>query len=172
MMNIPLGDFNRGAVGQPSFEVQGQRLAPNICYEDLFGEELGARFADPAKSPTIFVNISNIGWFGNSIAIDQHLNISRMRAIEFERPFIRATNTGATVVIDHTGRVTHALPRHTRGVLTADVQGRGGDVSNGHGLTPFAQWVARFSLWPYWLLGAGTVLIAAWRSRSRTAQMI
>ena len=167
MMNIPLGDFNRGAVGQASFEVQGQRLAPNICYEDLFGEELGARFADPAKSPTIFVNISNIGWFGNTIAIDQHLNISRMRAIEFERPFIRATNTGATVIIDHTGRVTHSLPRHTRGVLTGQVQGRGGDASNGYGLTPFAQWVSRFGLWPYWLLGIGTVLIAVWRRRAR-----
>ena len=43
MMNIPLGDFNRGAVGQASFEWLGQRLAPNVCYEDLFGEELGAR---------------------------------------------------------------------------------------------------------------------------------
>ena len=168
MMNIPLGDFNRGAVGQPSFEVQGQRLAPNICYEDLFGEELGARFADPAKSPTIFVNISNIGWFGNTVAIDQHLNISRMRAIEFERPFIRATNTGATVIIDHTGRVTHSLPRHTRGVLEAEVQGRGGSIENGFGLTPFAQWVSRFGLWPYWLLGIGTVLIAAWRKRTRS----
>ena len=167
MMNIPLGDFNRGGVGQPSFEVQGQRLAPNICYEDLFGEELGARFADPAKSPTIFVNVSNIGWFGNTVAIDQHLTISRMRAIEFERPFIRATNTGATVIIDHTGRVTHSLPRHTRGVLTAQVQGRGGSVENGFGLTPFAHWVSRFGLWPYWLLGITTVLIAVWRKQIR-----
>ena len=167
MMNIPLGDFNRGAVGQPSFETQGQRLAPNICYEDLFGEELGARFAQAAQSPTIFVNISNIGWFGNTIAIDQHLNISRMRAIEFERPFIRATNTGATVIIDHTGRVTHALPRYTRGVLTAQVEGRGGSADNGFGLTPFARWVSRFGLWPYWLLGIGVVLIAAWRKRAR-----
>ena len=167
MMNIPLGDFNRGAVGQASFEVHGQRLAPNICYEDLFGEELGARFADPAKSPTIFVNVSNIGWFGNTVAIDQHLNISRMRAIEFERPFIRATNTGATVIIDHTGRVTHSLPRHTRGVLVGAVEGRGGDVSNNYGVTPFAQWVSRFGLWPYWLLGIGTVLIAVWRKRVR-----
>ncbi len=172
MMNIPLGDFNRGAVGQPSFEVQGQRLAPNVCYEDLFGEELGARFADPAKSPTIFVNVSNIGWFGNTVAIDQHLNISRMRAIEFERPFIRATNTGATVIIDHTGRVTHSLLRHTRGVLTAEVQGRGGSVENNFGLTPFAQWVSRFGLWPYWLLDIGTVLIAAWRKRVRVANLL
>ncbi len=109
IVDIPLADFNSGAVSQPSFDWQGQRVAPNICYEDLFGEELAARFRDPALSPTLFVNISNIAWFGNTVAIDQHLNISRMRAIEFERPMLRATNTGATAVIDHTGQVTHLL---------------------------------------------------------------
>ena len=153
MMNIPLGDFNRGPVGQASFAWQGQRLAPNVCYEDLFGEELGARFADPAAAPTIFVNVSNIGWFGNTVAIDQHLAISRMRALEFGRPFIRATNTGDTAIIDHNGRVTHRLPRYTRGVLQGEVQGR-------NGLTPYARWVSRFGLWPWWLL-AGSVLLLA-----------
>ncbi|MES3001766.1 MAG: apolipoprotein N-acyltransferase, partial [Pseudomonadota bacterium] len=53
MMNIPLGDFDRGPLGQSAFEWQGQRLAPNICYEDLFGEELAIQFADEAKAPTI-----------------------------------------------------------------------------------------------------------------------
>ena len=48
----------------------------------LFGEELAARFADPARAPTAFVNVSNIAWFGDSVAIDQHLHISRMRALE------------------------------------------------------------------------------------------
>lgn len=153
MMAIPLGDFSRGAVGQPSFAWQGQRLAPNICYEDLFGEELGARFADRAAAPTIFVNVSNIGWFGNTVAIDQHLNISRMRSLEFDRPFIRATNTGDTAIIDHTGRVTHSLPRLTRGVLVGDVEGR-------VGTTPFAWWVARLGLWPLWMVGVGVVLVA------------
>ena len=146
LMNIPLGDFNRGAVGQPSFDWQGQRLAPNICYEDLFGEELGARFVDAATAPTIFVNVSNIGWFGNTVAIDQHLQISRMRSLEFGRPMIRATNTGATVIINHRGEVTQALPRHTRGALVGDVQGRSG-------ITPYAWWVGRFGLWPLWALG-------------------
>ena len=60
LMNIPLGDFNRGALAQPSFAWQAQRLAPNICYEDLFGEELAARFGDPAAAPTAFMNLSNI----------------------------------------------------------------------------------------------------------------
>ncbi|MEO7106358.1 MAG: apolipoprotein N-acyltransferase, partial [Rhodoferax sp.] len=160
MMNIPLGDFNRGAIGQPSYPWLGQRLALNICYEDLFGEELGARFLDAAHAPTIFVNVSNIGWFGDSVAIDQHLQISRMRALEFERPMLRATNTGATVIIDHTGRVTASLPRSTRGVLVGEVQGR-------TGTTPFAWWVARFGLWPIWLIALAIVLIAVRAQRKR-----
>ena len=155
MMNIPLGDFNRGDLGQPSFEWMGQRLAPNICYEDLFGEELGVRFLDPATAPTIFVNVSNIGWFGDTTAVDQHLHISRMRALEFQRPFVRATNTGATVIMDHEARITAALPRYTRGVLEGEVQGR-------KGLTPYAWWVARLGLWPVWLL-ALVIVGVAWR---------
>jgi apolipoprotein N-acyltransferase len=146
LMNIPLGDFNRGEVGQASFDWKGQRLAVNICYEDLFGEELAARFIDPALAPTMFVNISNIAWFGDSVAIDQHLQISRMRALEFSRPMIRATNTGATVIIDHRSQVAQALPRLTRGTLTGDVEGRSS-------MTPYAWWTARFGLWPWWLLG-------------------
>jgi len=150
MMNIPLGDFNRGDVGQASFLWQGQRLAPNICYEDLFGEELAARFHAGTAAPTIFVNVSNIAWFGNTIAIDQHLQISRMRALEFERPMLRATNTGATVIIDRFGNVTHALPRHTRGVLVGEVEG-------GTATTPYAWWAARLGLWPLWLAAAAVV---------------
>ena len=154
LMHIPLGDFSRGALVQPPFVFRGQRLAPNICYEDLFGEELGARFADPASAPTVFVNLSNIGWFGNTLAIDQHLAISRMRALEFERPMVRATNTGATAIIDHRGSVLQQLPRDRRGVLLGQVQGRSGAP------TPYAFWVSRWGLWPLWG-GALLVLLAA-----------
>ena len=166
MLNIPLGDFNRGTVGQPSFEWQGQRIAPNICYEDLFGEELAARFSDPAQAPTVLVNFSNIGWFGNTLAVDQHLQISRMRALELERPMVRATNTGATVIIDHRGVVTHALERFSRGVLRGEVHGRGLGVSGDAGITPFAWWASRWGLWPLWLL-AGLGVAAGWLGRRR-----
>ncbi len=157
MMNIPLGDFNRGPVTAPSFNVKAERVAPNICYEDLFGEDLAARFVDAATAPTLFANISNIGWFGDSIAIPQHLNLSRMRALEFQVPMLRATNTGATAVIDHRGVVTHSLPPHQRGVLEASVQGRSG-------VTPFAWWAGRFYLWP--LIGLGG-LVVLWRAFKR-----
>jgi apolipoprotein N-acyltransferase len=160
MMNIPLGDFNRGSLGQSPFEWKGERLAPNICYEDLFGEELGVQFADAALAPTILVNVSNIGWFGNTVAIDQHLQISRMRAIEFERPMIRATNTGATAIIDDRGHVTEMLPRYTRGVLVGEVAGHSSTI------TPYAWWVSRFGLWPLWLLGLGLLAVATlWHRR-------
>lgn len=150
MMNIPLGDFNRGALGQPSMAWAGERLSPNICYEDLFGEELGAHFGHAGTAPTVLVNFSNIGWFGDSVAIDQHLAISRMRALEFERPMLRATNTGATVAIDHRGRVTHALAPYQRAVLEATVQGR-------DGLTPYARWVHAAGLVPLCLLAVAVV---------------
>jgi apolipoprotein N-acyltransferase len=159
MMNIPLGDFRSGGWDQPSVAWQGQRLAPNVCYEDLFGEELAARFKDPAQAPTALVNVSNIAWFGDTLAVDQHLSISRMRAMELGRPMLRATNTGATAIIDHQGRVTDQLPRFTRGTLVGQYEGR-------DGLTPYARWAAAFGLWPLWGLCCAVVGVALWRRRA------
>ena len=152
LMNIPLGDFNRGPLAAPSFDVDGERVAPNICYEDLFGEELAARFIPESGAPTILANLSNIGWFGRTVAVEQHLRISRMRSLELQRPMIRATNTGATAVIDHHGVVTQALPAFTVGTLEGTVEGR-------QGLTPFAEWAGRFDLWPLWAIGVALLLV-------------
>ena len=160
MMQIPLGDFSRGLRVPPSFVVKGERVAPNICYEDLFGEELAARFADPATAPTLMANVSNIGWFGDTIAIDQHLHSSRFRTLEFQRPMIRSTNTGATAVIDHRGVVTARLPPFTHGVLEAPVQGR-------RGMTPYARWAAWGGLWPMWALALTVVAVLRWTRGSR-----
>ena len=147
MMNIPLGDFNRGPLDAPSFAVGGERVAPNICYEDLFGEELAARFADAAAAPTMFANISNIGWFGDTIAIDQHLQISRMRTLEFSgrccapptpaRPRSSTTAAGS--------------PRAARRTRRACSRRR---CRAAPGLTPFARWAGRFGLWPLAARGA------------------
>jgi apolipoprotein N-acyltransferase len=110
--------------------VKDQWIMPNICYEDLFGEEIAdqiaASYFSGAPQPTILLNMSNIAWFGDSIALPQHLQISQMRALETGRPMLRATNTGATAVIDSKGRVVEQLPPFTRGVLAATVQGASG----------------------------------------------
>lgn len=127
MMKIPLGDFERGALLQAPFAVKDQWVLPNICYEDLFGEEIAAQIAASYLSgmpqATMLLNVSNIAWFGDSIAVPQHLQISQMRALETGRPMLRATNTGATAIINPKGEVIAQLPPFERGVLTASVQG-------------------------------------------------
>jgi apolipoprotein N-acyltransferase len=139
MMKIPMGDFTRGGKIQPPFAVADQRVALNICYEDLFGEEIiGSLQGD--TSATILLNISNIAWFGDSIALPQHLQASQMRAMETGRPMLRATNTGLTAVITPDGKVAAALPSHTRAVLSATVQGHAG-------LTPYGRWGNAPVLW-------------------------
>jgi apolipoprotein N-acyltransferase len=129
MMEIPLGEFGRGAREQPPLVIDGQRVAFNICYEDLFGEELAVQVRGGA---TILVNLSNIAWFGASHALPQHLQIARMRARELARPMLRATNTGVTAAIDARGRVIDALPTHAGGVLAVSLRGS-------EGLTPYAR---------------------------------
>ena len=154
-MHIPLGEFVRGAPVQMPLAWQGQRIAPNICFEDLFGEELARQFNDPAQAPTLLLNLSNLAWFGDTVALDQHLHISRMRALELQRPLLRATNTGATAVIDAQGRVLQRLPYNTRGALDAEVQGQDGPP------TFYARWAGHWGLWPLALCMALLWAVAA-----------
>jgi apolipoprotein N-acyltransferase len=119
---IPLLDFSRGALGQRPLVVSGQRIGVNICYEDLFGEEIIRQLPEA----TMLVNVSNVAWFGDSLAPAQHLQISQMRAIETGRPMLRATNTGMTAVIDPRGRVVAIAKPFTEAVVRADVQGYAG----------------------------------------------
>lgn len=140
-MNIPLDDQARGDHQQP-WAIAGQRLRPLICYEDLFGEDVVPSAVGP-DAATMFVNVSNLAWFGTVMIQDQHLQFSQMRALEFQRPVVRSTNTGATAVVDHRGLVTQRLPALVRGVLEAEVEGRSGS-------TPYARWLNALGLWPLW----------------------
>lgn len=132
LMQIPLGDFGRGDLLQPALQVKDQWLLPNICYEDLFGEEIAAQLSAAHSRgtpvPSILLNVSNIAWFGDSIALPQHLQISQMRALETGRPMLRATNTGATAVIDGRGVIRASLPTFSTGALKAQVQGMQGQT--------------------------------------------
>ena len=153
LMQIPLGDFNRGAQVQPAFAVKDQRVLPNICYEDAFGEEIAEQLRATTQPATMLLNMSNLAWYGESVAIPQHLQISRMRALETGRPMLRATNSGATAVIDAHGTVTALLAPYTRGVLAASVQGM-------EGRTPYIRFgnglflvLAALALGAAWLSG-------------------
>lgn len=127
MLRIPLGDQTSGATLQMPFAVKDQWILPNICYEDLFGEEianqLAASYFSGAPQASILLNMSNIAWFGDSLALPQHLQISQMRTLETRRPMLRATNTGMTAIINPKGKVTAQLPPLQHAALAASVQG-------------------------------------------------
>lgn len=158
LMTIPLGDFGRGGADQRPFTVGQQRISFNICYEDVFGEELLPALRGP-HGATILANVSNIAWFGDSHALPQHLQIARMRAVETARPMIRATNTGVTAAIDFDGKVIAALPTYQLGALSMAIQGR-------TGLTPYA----RTGNWPVLALSL-LVLAAAVVGRRKPAKI-
>jgi apolipoprotein N-acyltransferase len=124
VLNIPMGDLARGGIGQAPLSVAGQKVAVNICYEDVFGEEI----IRALPQATLLVNVTNDAWYGNSFAALQHNQIAQMRALETGRVMLRATNTGVTSVIDRDGRVLKMLPQHEEGTLTAEVQGYAGST--------------------------------------------
>jgi len=133
---MPLGSFRSGDLAQPAFLIQDQAIGLNICFEDLFGEELIAPLQNSRPmnaQPSIWLNLSNLAWFGDSIALQQHLNVGRMRSLETGRPMLRATNTGLTAIVDAKGRVQGSLASQAPNILLGQVQGMTGD-------TPFNRW--------------------------------
>ncbi len=153
-MKMPIGDQQRGTTAQP-ISLAGQQIAVNICYEDLFGAEIIDAWHTGGAAPTLMLNISNLAWFNDSLALPQHLQISRMRVLETQHPMLRATNTGATAIIDARGEVAAQLPYLTVGALNGRVQGY-------RGATPFI----RYGNWPALLLAGLLLLGALLRRRS------
>lgn len=121
---IPLTDFSRGALTQRPLAVAGQKVAVNICYEDAFGEEIIRQLPEA----TLLVNVSNVAWFGDSLAPMQHLQIAQMRAIETGRHMLRATNTGMTAVIDPRGAVLNVAPTFQQASVEATITGHVGST--------------------------------------------
>ncbi|SED85474.1 apolipoprotein N-acyltransferase [Burkholderia sp. WP9] len=128
LMSIPLGDFFRGAPVQKPFMVHNQPVAVDICYEDIFGEEIARTIRESDTPAGVLVNSTNLAWFGDTIALDQHLQIARMRSLETGRPMLRATNTGMTAAIDANGKVLGRLTPYTVGSLDLTVQGTSGST--------------------------------------------
>ena len=116
--DLPMSGFSPGSPEQDLFRLAGQKIAPTICYEDAFGEEV-IRYLPEA---TIIMNASNNAWYGDSFAPHQHLQISRMRALETGREVMRVTTNGISALIDHKGRIKARAPQFKAAVVTDMVQ--------------------------------------------------
>ena len=108
---------------QPLISAAGVKLAPSICYEDAYGSTERPQLAAGA---TLLVNVTNDAWFGHSWARYQHLQISRMRALEAQRPLIRAANDGVSALIGSNGQVLAEAAEFKPTVLHGSVQPRTG----------------------------------------------
>jgi apolipoprotein N-acyltransferase len=143
-------DFMAGAADQGPLDAAGQKLGATICYEDAYAvEQLGV-----LRDATLLVNVSNDAWFGDSTAPHQHLQITRMRALEAGRWLIRATNNGVSALIDPHGRVAARSRQFEPEVLKGNVVPHGG-------LTPYA--VVRN--WPVVVACFGLLALGALRRR-------
>ncbi|MGA9076309.1 MAG: apolipoprotein N-acyltransferase, partial [Candidatus Sulfotelmatobacter sp.] len=141
-----VGEFKAGESRAPL--VAGEMpLGVFICYESVFPDEV-RQFAN--QGAQVFVNLSNDGWYGDSGAYAQHLNQTRMRAIENDRWILSATDTGVTASIDPYGRTVARLPRKERGALVAP-----------YALTSVTTFYTRYGDWFAWLcaiISAGALL--------------
>ena len=155
VVDIPMSDFSRGTLGQRLLAVAGQRIAANICYEDAFGDEIAAQLPEA----TLLVNVSNVAWFGDSLAPAQHLQIARARALETARMHLTATNTGITAAIDRDARVLATLPQFAEGRLETRAQGY-------TGATPYVRWRD----WPVVVVSLGVLAAAALVARRRRSR--
>ncbi len=154
-LNIPLSDLSRGGQKQATMRLSGQRIAMNICYEDVFGDEI----TRGARDSTLLVNISNDAWYGHSIAAYQHMQFSQARALETGRTMLRATNTGATAAIDQHGYVLAHAPHDIKTALNVSAQGY-------IGCTPYVRW----GNWPFIIFCFGALGFSArafvWRRKA------
>ena len=136
-LNAPMSNFSHGPDIQVPLFLAGHKVGVSICYEAAFPDEI-ARFLPEAE---ILINVSNDGWFGNSLAPYQNLQMARMRAIESQRWLVRSTNTGISAIIRPSGKIDDQSPLFQDAVVTAD-------VSPLQGQTPYI----RFGDAPLWIL--------------------
>jgi len=129
MQNLPHSDLAKGDDEQPLLTTHdGLQFGVAICYEDAYGAEQLYALPDAG----ILINVSNDAWFGDSIAPHQHLEIARMRSLEFGRPAMRSTNTGISAFIGADGELVQSGEQFQPQLLTADIQPR-------RGMTPYGR---------------------------------
>lgn len=119
IFDLPMSSFTRGAYIQPNLVANSYHLLPAICFEIAFPTQIAANMTDATQ---LLLTVSNDAWFGDSIGPHQHLQIAQMRALEFGRPLLRATNTGVTATIDASGNISARAEQFTATVLKDTLQ--------------------------------------------------
>jgi apolipoprotein N-acyltransferase len=143
LLSLPNNDISAGADTQPILvAADGTKMGVAICYEDAYGAEQLYALPDAA----VLVNLSNDGWFGDSIAPHQHLQIARMRALESGRWVVRATNNGVSAFIGPGGEIAAMAPQFEFATLEMAIQPRAG-------LTPCARTGNGVVILPLFLVG-------------------
>lgn len=133
MMNMPMGEFTPGSGELTLFDLNGVQVAGTICYEDTFSDEFVALLHEAPHEPAAFLNVSNLAWFQDSWALDQHAQMGRARSSEHRKPTIRVTNTGLSGLIDQEGRFIKKIPILQETAWAGEITGR-------NGITPFAKY--------------------------------
>jgi len=128
--NLPMSSFTRGDYVQKNLIANDVHLLPLLCFEIAFPHQLAANLT---KETDLLLTVSNDAWFGNSHGPHQHMEIARMRALEFGRPLLRSTNNGITAIVDHKGNFIARIPQFEEKVLKAKVPLVIGE-------TPYSQW--------------------------------
>ncbi len=149
------GDTPRGDEHQPLIDTGRVKIGLTICFEDAFAHEVAK--ALPAAG--LLANVTNDAWFAGTSAPEQHLNISRMRALEAGRYLLRAANTGISAVIGPEGRVLERTEQFEVAMIETSVQPRAG-------ATPYV----RYGDMPWWI--GGFVLTGAGLLWSRLRRRI
>ena len=109
---IPLSNITHGYDEQDEIYVNGLKIIPIICFESTFPNIIKSSISNE-----IIINISNDSWFGDSLAPHQHLQITQIRALEFNRYILRATNTGISAVIDNNGVIIDKISNNREGEM-------------------------------------------------------
>lgn len=129
-LHIPMSDFSAWpGPDQGPLKAGGTLVGMTICYEDAFPRDL----MKPLPAAEVLANVSEDAWFGRSLAPGQRIQMARMRAIETQRPMLRAANTGVSAIIDDEGRITARSRQFVEAVVKGSVQPR-------QGSTPFIFW--------------------------------
>jgi len=158
MLNMPMGEFTPGAGPLSPFLVGDNALASTVCYEDTFSGEFAALLRHAEQEPTMLLNLSNLAWFGQTRALQQHAQMGRTRSAEHRKPSVRVTNTGLSGLVDERGQWVKLIPAGQAVAWSGEIEGR-------LGLTFFAKWGSSvwFVLWGVVLL---LCCVREWRIRA------